>query len=138
MTTVLIIILVIVLLFVGLNVYNYIRLKKAPAVAENPKIQHLTATTFNQHTKAGIAVVDFWAEWCMPCKMMMPILNDLASDESLPIKVFKVNVDQQRPLAAKFNIKGIPTLIILKNGKEVKRLVGAKTKDMIVKEIKKL
>lgn len=138
MTTVLIIILVVVLLFVGLNVYNYIRLKKSPVVAENPKIQHLTATTFNQHTKAGIAVVDFWAEWCMPCKMMMPILNDLASDESLPIKVFKVNVDQQRPLAAKFNIKGIPTLIIFKNGKEVKRLVGAKTKDMIVKEIKKL
>lgn len=138
MTTVLIVILIILILFVALNIYNYIRLKKAPTVAENPKIIHLTATTFNQHTKSGIAVVDFWAEWCMPCKMMMPVLNDLASDNALPIKVFKVNVDQQHSLAAKYSIKGIPTLIILKNGKEVKRLIGAKTKDLIVKEIKKL
>lgn len=138
MTTVLIVILIIIILFVVLNIYNYIRLKKAPAVAENPKIIHLTATTFNQYTKSGIAVVDFWAVWCMPCKMMMPVLNDLASDNTLPIKVCKVNVDQQSSLAAKFNIKGIPTLIIFKNGKEVKRLVGAKTKDLIVKEIKKI
>ncbi|MGQ9847293.1 MAG: thioredoxin [Bacteroidales bacterium] len=138
MATVLIVILVIVILFVAINIYNFIRLKKAPAVAENPKITHLTATTFNQYIKSGIAVVDFWAEWCMPCKIMMPILNELASDNTLPIKVFKVNVDQQRSLAAKFNIKGIPTLIIFKNGKEVKRLVGAKTKDLIVQEIKKL
>jgi thioredoxin 1 len=138
MSTVFIVILVIVLAFIGLMVYNYRKIKKMPTGPESKNITHLTANIFNQHTKSGIAVVDFWAEWCMPCKMMMPILNDLASDETLPIKVFKVNVDQQRPLAAKFNIKGIPTLIIFKNGKEVKRLVGAKTKDLIVKEIKKL
>lgn len=138
MITVLIVILIIAILFVALNVYNYIRLKKASAVTENPQIIHLTATTFNQHTKSNIAVVDFWAEWCMPCKIMIPILNDLASDNTLPIKIFKVNVDQQRSLAAKYSIKSIPTLIIFKNGKEVKRLVGAKTKDLIVKEIKKI
>ncbi|GAB4457764.1 MAG: hypothetical protein Fur0028_12180 [Bacteroidales bacterium] len=138
MSIVLLVILVVVVIFIGLIVYNYKKIKKMPSGPENPNIKHLTATTFNQHVKNGISVVDFWAEWCMPCKLMMPVLNELAADPNLPIKVYKVNVDQQRSLAAKYNIRSIPSLIIFKNGKEVKRLVGAKTKDLIVKEIQKL
>jgi thioredoxin 1 len=69
---------------------------------------------------------------------MAPILNELADDKSLNINVFKINVDKESQLAAKYNIRGIPTLIIFKNGKEVKRLVGAKTKDLIIKELKKI
>lgn len=138
MSLTLIIILSIVVAFIALIVYNYRRLKKMPAVVDNPNIKHLTANTFNQYTKGGIAVVDFWAEWCMPCKMMSPVLNELSNDEKLDVKVYKVNVDQQRPLAEKFRIKSIPSLLIFKNGKEVKRIVGVKTKDFIAKEIQKL
>lgn len=138
MTTVLIIIASIVVAFVGLTVYNYRRIKNMPSVPENPNIKHLTANTFNQHVKGGIAVVDFWADWCMPCKLMMPVLNELANDKQHSLKVYKVNVDQQRSLAERFRIRSIPSLIIFKNGKEVKRLVGVKTKDQILNEIKKL
>lgn len=138
MSTALIIILIIVVAFIGLTVYNYYRIKKMPAVPDNPNIKHLTANTFNQHIKGGIAIVDFWAEWCMPCKVMMPILNELANASDAKYKVYKVNVDQQRHLADRFKIRNIPTLIIFKNGKEVKRLIGVKTKDQIINEIKKL
>lgn len=138
MTTVLIIIASIVVAFVGLTVYNYRRIKNMPSVPDNPNIKHLTANTFNQHVKGGIAIVDFWADWCMPCKLMMPVLNELANDKQYSFKVFKVNVDQQRALAERFRIRSIPSLIIFKNGKEVKRLVGVKTKDQILNEIKKL
>ncbi len=138
MTTVLIIIAFIVVAFVGLTVYNYRRIKNMPSVPDNPNIKHLTANTFNQHVKGGIAIVDFWADWCMPCKLMMPVLNELANDKQYSFKIFKVNVDQQRALAERFRIRSIPSLIIFKNGKEVKRLVGVKTKDQILNEIKKL
>lgn len=138
MTTVLIIIASIVIAFVGLTIYNYRRIKNMPSVPENPNIKHLTANTFNQHVKGGIAIVDFWADWCMPCKLMMPVLNELANDKQHSFKVFKVNVDQQRLLAERFRIRSIPSLIIFKNGKEVKRMVGVKTKEQILNEIKKL
>ena len=138
MTTVLIIIISIVIVFVGLTVYNYRRIKNMPFVPENPNIKHLTANSFNQHIKGGIAIVDFWADWCMPCKLMMPVLNELASDKQYSFKVYKVNVDEQRNLSERFRIRSIPSLIIFKNGKEVKRLVGVKSKDQILNEIKKL
>lgn len=138
MTTVLIIIISIVIVFVGLTVYNYRRIKNMPFVPENPNIKHLTANTFNQHIKGGIAIVDFWADWCMPCKLMMPVLNELANDKQYSFKVYKVNVDEQRNLSERFRIRSIPSLIIFKNGKEVKRLVGVKSKDQILNEIKKL
>lgn len=138
MTTVLIIIVSIVIVFVGLTIYNYRRIKNMPSVPENPNIKHLTANTFNQYVKSGIAIVDFWADWCMPCKLMMPVLNELANDKQHPFKVYKVNVDQQRSLAERFRIRSIPSLIIFKNGKEVKRLVGVKSKEQILNEIKKL
>ncbi len=138
MNIALIIILIIVIIFIGLIIINYYRLKKLPILPDSPNIKHLTANTFNQHIKGGIAIVDFWAEWCMPCKVMMPILNELANTTHAKFKIYKVNVDQQRYLAERFKIRNIPTLIIFKNGKEVKRLIGVKTKEQIVNEINKL
>ncbi len=107
-----------------------------PIGPESTKIKHLTANTFNQYVKGGICIVDFWAEWCMPCKLMMPVLNELA--EKTNYKIYKVNVDQQQALAARFRIKSIPSLLIFKNGKEVKRIIGVKNKEYILKEIEKL
>ncbi len=136
MSIVLLVILIIVVVFVGLTIYNYRRIKKMPIGPESTKIKHLTANTFNQYVKGGICIVDFWAEWCMPCKLMMPVLNELA--EKTNYKIYKVNVDQQQALAARFRIKSIPSLLIFKNGKEVKRIIGVKNKEYILKEIEKL
>jgi len=110
-------------------------MKNAPAVAESNSIINLDEKNFHQTTKDSIALVDFWAEWCMPCKMMTPILNDVVNEVDDKIKICKLNVDGQQKLAAKFGVRSIPTLIILKNGKEVKRFVGVKPKEYLISQL---
>ena len=73
----------------------------------------------------GVVLADFWADWCMPCKMMDPVIKQLAEEYGEKLKVVKVNVDQAGDLATDFNIVSIPTLIIFSAGKEVKRQIGA-------------
>ena len=68
----------------------------------------------------GTVLVDFWASWCMPCKMLSPVVDEVA-EEVTSAKVAKVNVDEQQSLAARFNVMSIPTLIVFKDGKEVRR-----------------
>lgn len=76
-------------------------------------------------------LLDFWASWCGPCRMVGPIVDEIAEERS-DIKVGKVNVDEQQKLAAKFEIMSIPTLVVLKDGEVVQRSVGAKTKNEIL------
>lgn len=76
-------------------------------------------------------LVDFWASWCGPCKMLGPIVDEIAGDFAGKVKVVKVNVDEHRPIAAKFGIQGIPTLMIFKSGNMVERLVGVQPKAVI-------
>ena len=83
-------------------------------------------------------LVDFWAEWCGPCKMMAPVLNKVADEIKGTATVCKVNVDHAKQTSAKFNIKSIPTIIIFKQGKEAKRIVGVKTKEFILEQIEQV
>ena len=71
----------------------------------------------------GITVIDFWASWCMPCKMLSPIVDEVA-EEMKDVTVGKVNIDEQQQLAMQFGIMSIPTLVVLQDGKEVKRSAG--------------
>ncbi|MBE0679295.1 MAG: thioredoxin [Bacteroidales bacterium] len=112
-------------------------MKNAPAVEESELIEHLTAQNFAHKTKSGVVLVDFWADWCMPCKMMAPILNDVAVATEDKAKVYKLNVDEQQQIAAKYGIRNIPTMILFKDGKEVERIIGVKPKDYIVSSIQK-
>ncbi|KAB2867579.1 MAG: thioredoxin [Bacteroidales bacterium] len=125
-----------VLLFIAYSVYSFQKIKNQPAVADSDKVKVLNSNNFAAITKRGIVVVDFWAPWCAPCKMMAPILNDIAESEP-DITIAKLNVDNQQQLAAKFAIRGIPTMVIFKNGKEVKRFTGVKTKSVILNEVEK-
>ncbi len=75
----------------------------------------------------GTTVIDFWASWCMPCKMLSPIVDEVA-EEMQDITIGKVNIDEQQELARQFGIMSIPTLVVLQDGKEVKRSVGFITK----------
>ena len=76
-------------------------------------------------------LVDFWAEWCGPCRMLTPIVEDIAKEQAGKLKVAKVNVDEAQDLAAKFGIMSIPTLLLLKKGKVVQQLVGAMPKEQL-------
>lgn len=125
-----------VLLFIAYSVYSFQKIKNQPAVADSDKVKVLNSNNFAAITKRVIVVVDFWAPWCAPCKMMAPILNDIAESEP-DITIAKLNVDNQQQLAAKFAIRGIPTMVIFKNGKEVKRFTGVKTKSVILNEVEK-
>ena len=77
-------------------------------------------------------LVDFWAPWCGPCKMLTPTVEELATDYAGKLKVVKVNTDDSANLAAEFGIRGIPTLIVFKDGKEVQRVVGVQPKKALV------
>lgn len=80
-------------------------------------------------------LVDFWAVWCGPCKMITPELEKIKKEMPDKIIIGKLNVDENREIAVKYNITGIPTLLLFKDGKEVKKLVGAMAKDKILAEI---
>ena len=77
-------------------------------------------------------IVDFWATWCGPCKMVAPILEDIAKEKAGELKVGKVNVDEQMELAQQFGIMSIPTMILFKNGEKVNQIVGAVPKENIL------
>jgi thioredoxin 1 len=83
-------------------------------------------------------LVDFWAEWCMPCKMIAPVVDQLAADYAGRLKVGKINVDQENELAAQHNIVSIPTLLVFKDGKVVRQKVGAVPKHELENLIKDL
>ena len=80
-------------------------------------------------------VVDFWAEWCGPCKMIAPILEELAEENSETFKVGKVNVDDNRQTAMQYGVRSIPTLLVFKDGKVAGQIVGAMSKDVLKKKI---
>ncbi len=88
------------------------------------EVLHLTETTYDAAVSQGVALVDFWATWCGPCKMLAPTIEELASQYDGKAVVAKVDVDQQPALAQRYGVMSIPTVVLLKNGEEQNRLVG--------------
>jgi thioredoxin 1 len=97
----------------------------------------LTTSTFDEVVAASDTpvIVDFWAEWCGPCKMIAPILGEIAAEQAGHVTVAKLNVDENPDLAMRFNVMSIPTLLVFDKGQVAKRLVGAKGKGALLQEL---
>jgi thioredoxin 1 len=89
---------------------------------------HLTSENFDEKISAGKTLVDFWADWCGPCKMVAPVIEELAAEYAGKVTVAKLDVDNEGPIAMRYNVRGIPTVILYKDGVEAQRFVGVQPK----------
>lgn len=101
-------------------------------------VEHLTEDIFESKIASGVVLVDFFATWCGPCKMLSPIVEEIAAECDGSFSVYKVDIDEAEDVAMDFAIMSVPTLIIFKDGVEATRMIGVQPKTAILDAIKKL
>ncbi|NLA24958.1 MAG: thioredoxin [Bacteroidales bacterium] len=104
---------------------------------DDSRVMVLNEANFTKQIKSGIVIVDFYADWCRPCLAMAPIIEQIAFETQGKLKFAKLNVDYAKDLSSKYNIRGIPCLIVFKNGKEQERIVGYMGKEALMSKIEK-
>jgi len=100
-------------------------------------LMEFTDDNFADETKNGLVLVDFWAPWCMPCRMVGPIVEDLANEFQGKLKVGKMNVDDHQRVAQEFRVMSIPTVILFKDGQAVEMMIGAQPKSAYLARLNK-
>lgn len=98
-------------------------------------LKKLDDQTFDESVKKGVVLVDFYADWCGPCRMLTPIIEELANEMQGKVTVAKIDTDQAVNVATKFDVTSIPTILLFKNGELVKRVVGLKDLDFLRKMV---
>jgi len=105
-------------------------------MAVNNGVEEISEKEFEENINKPVSVIDFFAEWCMPCLIMAPVIEELADKFKGKIKFAKVNIDENSSIAGKFKIMSIPTLIIFKEGEEVERIIGAIDSEQLEEKLK--
>ncbi|NLI68735.1 MAG: thioredoxin [Bacilli bacterium] len=98
-------------------------------------IEHVTDQNFAEKTAEGLVLVDFWAPWCGPCKMIAPVLDEIDAEMGDKVKILKLNVDENQETAGKFGVMSIPTLLLMKDGNIVDQVIGFQPKEALVNVI---
>ncbi len=99
------------------------------------KYIELTAENFDETINNGISLVDFWAPWCGPCRMIAPVIDELANDFDGKANICKVNTDEQQDLAVKFGVRSVPTILFMKDGEIVDQVIGAQSKQALTDKL---
>ena len=95
----------------------------------------LSKNTFQNQTKEGLTLVDFWAPWCGPCKIQLQILEEMSQDKKDKITIAKINVDEEPELASQFEVMSIPTLLLFKDGELIDKMVGVQSKELLLRKM---
>jgi len=123
---------VLALIVVVWAVNKFLQSQKVPVAHDIPGVEDLTEANFDQVIASGITLVDFWASWCGPCKMQLPVITETVPVLPSGVKIAKVNVDEARELAKKFQVQSIPTWIIFKDGRETGRVSGVQSRENLL------
>lgn len=102
----------------------------------NDIVPELTNSEFENFTKEGTVLIDFFAEWCMPCVMMGPVIEELSEEFKEKVKFGKVNIEDNSELASKFNVSSIPNFVLFKDGKVVEQIIGSMTQEELGNVVK--
>jgi thioredoxin 1 len=100
--------------------------------ATKKNVINLTAESFENVLKQGLVLVDFWADWCVPCRMQSPILEKVALEMGDKVTIAKLNVDKFKSIASRYGVRSIPTMLVFRNGRMVKQFVGVQQKQTLL------
>ena len=126
---------ILLILLIAAFYKKYKLLKNMEQTTNSTHLLELTDATFKKTIQKGVTLVDFWAPWCMPCKIQGPIVNEVAELMHDKATITKLNIDLHKRTASELGIRSIPTIIIFKDGKPLTKLVGAKTKNILTKAL---
>ena len=133
---------VVFFLFIALAAYLVFKNGKVKeeieVIEDSLRIKTLNEHNFDHQIKRGVILVELWAPWCLSCKAMVSTINELAEDVSGNTSIGKLNIDNPQTVSLRYNVKKIPTLLLFKNGEEVKRFTGIQSREILMKEILKV
>mgnify|MGYP000975231022 CR=1 FL=1 len=124
---------IVAILVVAWAVYKFTQSRNTPPPKEIAGVMSLTEAGFAAAVAEGVTLVDFWATWCGPCQVQLPIIEETVASLPDGVKIAKVNVDEASALAERFGVQSIPTWIVFRDGKEIHRASGLQTKEMLLK-----
>jgi len=120
---------------IGFVMYSFLKAKKSMNKPASENVKILTDETFNKTVKSGVSLVDFWAEWCGPCKVQGPIVDDVADELIEKANICKLDIDKNPKTAQQLGIQSIPTMLLFKDGKIIQKFVGVKPKGVLLKAV---